>query len=243
MLLRINQYFTFILLVFLAQSCEPDFNSFIEVNANKMINLYSNNKEIEADGISMSKITVSLPSNIDRRSVSLKTSHGHFDISNKNDCTLNLRFINDSLQACVNVISDLEAREYVIIEATMDQFFTYDTIKFITSFPDTLLLNCEAPTLNSGLNSTMKLKVILLCNIGLPSIGQRIELTARRIDTGDFIGKFEGKQLITGTSSEGIIEGVFELRDSVYQGIVEIRAFMASNTKTIEDVYQIYITK
>ena len=154
-------------------------------------------QSVSADGVSIVKIDIEFDRVLSStQSLILNTSDGLlFELPNTDlvlEGDTELEVIPNSKSFTAYLKSGLKANDNVLVTARVNNLVTTRSIVFETNEPDDLFSSVSKDSLMIGPTDEIDLQIVLRSNLGLPSIGQKVEVSAMfdDIDIGGTIHSF-----------------------------------------------------
>jgi hypothetical protein len=236
-----NIKYIYLVVIVAISSCQKDVNEFLRENKTKIFSVSVDTNSIEADGVSVLKITALLEKNSDANTVTFKTTNGTF-IHGTATITRPVIQTVDGLFAEASLVSSVNMDPYVEINVSAIGTHVIDTtfsVKFTKALPQLILMQAQTLAISNQYNSTFAFETYLLRDKGHCSTRQFVQLKAYKLDNTEYGSFFNNST--QGSDSVGLIKSSYVLPDTLYTGPLIIRGTAVSYAGFIQGTMVINI--
>ena len=228
------------LISYIMCSCYRDTDKFIQSHKNDILFVYLSTDTVLADGVSTILITAKINTNADFKTVQFFTTNSNF-LNGTNTYSVSAAAQNNSLMANAYLKSPNDTTSFETVTVSASGVDTVIKIFFYNAYPDSIHLGSSLASIQNGFNNTLPIQAYLIRRIGSASRHQGAAFYAYKDDNSN-IGAFQYLSL-TGSDSTGLINAIFQLRDTSYTGRVRIVGTCNGGSRILQDTLTIFITK
>jgi hypothetical protein len=234
-----NSFYCLILLALLF-ACEKDPKKYVDRNRNSILSVLAQPDFVEADGKSQLPIYAGISSKADIKTIKFTTTYGTFADTNTTTFVATAQTKGDSLFAYAYLVPTLDTNDRVTINVS-DGIDTTFNVRFIKAYPDSINIESSVASIKKEFGSEVPLQAFLILNILTPFLHQAASFGAWT-STNTPIGEFRAISP-SGSDSNGIINSIFVLKDTIYTGPIRIFATAQGKAKPLSDTLKVFVTQ
>ncbi|MBO0949372.1 hypothetical protein [Fibrella forsythiae] len=196
--------------------------------------------QLDADGMSQTRLTVELPfkADADKRTVTISTSSGTFAATDGKS-TINVVAVQDETQNPFRLLAQAtlispQTEGNAIITASIAGYAQTKSYTFITAQPEAIVITPSQLVIKQGPENEIQLVVTLTRTKGIPSLNQSVQLTVSD-PAGNQKGRFRSSTSVSDPAGKCYF--AYTLGTDKYEGPLIIKATTSNNKSSTYTIY------